>query len=349
MAEYQQSKRARFDCWPGMGILSGVRWGWSELGADSINTVVARIERHRARSLHGLYRLNHAELIRRVLVSYCDRPVATGCEGETGFGVKTVCVDSRSNRRRCNDLSGGVVPELHQTIVAANDEQRVFRVNRLPGRISARGQRPTARHPQCFGVDFAELTLVLDVYVDVAFPVRLGGFRLAFERYIPKRHPLDGINCRSVVSFSAVECEYAFRNGLVQDVIRVASGNFYLSDHLQRLRVEDRYRAAASIAGESTVQIPCQCDSMRLVAFADSHLPNDVAIRIEHHHIRSPGDENSVRPRVGGKVIPAAIAAQEHLLDQMILPGRGILRAACRRNSKDRGHQNCEHTIGEPR
>jgi len=102
-----------------------------KLARHRIDIVILGIQCHRARSLHRLDGLHNAELIRCILVRNCDCAVATRSKSETRSWIEAVGVDAFPDGHGSGNLSVGVIPKFHQSVVAADDEQRMRDVNLL--------------------------------------------------------------------------------------------------------------------------------------------------------------------------------------------------------------------------
>ena len=141
----------------------------------------------------------------------------------------------------------------------------------------------------------------------MTMPVGLRCFRLAAEWHLSYNNPFQRINCCGIIPLPTIESKDPFCERFVHDVIGVASRNFDHTHNVQRTGIEDGHRTAATVAREGEVQVRCKCHSVRFVVFADIHFSYHGAIRIKHHDIRPTANEDSVRRRACGEVIPSAI------------------------------------------
>src|SRR5215471_5443840 len=126
----QQRKRAGFDSGPRVWILRCRRRWRAEFGAHRVNVVIASIERHGPCALHRRDRLDNVEFILRLFTGNSYGAITTRSKCEARSWVIAVGVDSLADGHGPSYSPVGVVPELHQTIVAANDEQGLRLVNR---------------------------------------------------------------------------------------------------------------------------------------------------------------------------------------------------------------------------
>src|SRR5882762_1109816 len=66
-----------------------------------------------------------------------------------------------------------------------------------------------------------------------------------------------------------------------------------------------------------------------------THGAENFAFGIYNHDMRAARKEDAVRHGISGEIVPAALAAQRHLLQQMI--ARALGRGDCRKSHKRRG------------
>ena len=89
------------------------------------------------------------------------------------------------------------------------------------------------------------------------------------------------------------------------------------------------------------MKIGCERDGVGFVGFADVEFADDVSIGVEDHDVVSASDEDVVRRRIDGEIVPSTLAAENDLLEQVILRSAGILRGALGSG------EGCDNPYGE--
>jgi hypothetical protein len=184
----------------------GGRWR-SEVGGHGIDVVVPGVEGHGSCAALRRDCLDYGEFVRRVFMRDRDRAVAAGGERHASRGVEAICIYPLADRDGRNHSPIGVIDHRHHLIVAANKEALVLDVNRQAGGFLAGSQGPGVQHFQGLRIERDELTLVLDVHVDVSVAIGLCKLRLASEWDAAHNFARAGVDCAGVFSAATVETE----------------------------------------------------------------------------------------------------------------------------------------------
>src|SRR5580704_4450951 len=122
-------------------------------------------------------------------------------------------------------------------------------VDRQSGGLFAWRQGPVRFHLKLLRIDRIQLALVFDIDENLALAIANGKLRLSFQFYSPHHHSAGAID-RSRVVAAAIEGEYSFSRGIIQNGVGVVAC-FNLADRLQGLHVKDRDSALAAVADET--------------------------------------------------------------------------------------------------
>jgi serine/threonine protein kinase len=164
-----------------------------------------------------------------------------------------------------------------------------------------------------------ELTLVLDVHVDVSVPIGLRKLRLAAQWDAAHNSASAGVDGAGVFSAATVECEDSFAGGIVEDGVRVFAGQVDPLYDLHLLQVEHIDRVlCAEICG---LEFGSKRDGVGVMRFAD--VGKLLSAGVHHENMISAWDEDVAGGWIDAKIIPAALSAESDLCHQLVVGGVG--------------------------
>src|SRR6266550_7142487 len=161
-------------------------------------------------------------------------------------------------------------------------------IDRESARLFARSEGPAREDREGFRIEDRDLTLVLDVRVDLA-AIADCRLRRAAESYGADYRAIRGVDRRRVGS-AAVEREDALRPRIVENRIRISARNLHDADRNEGFVVEDRHAGIATIAGESTIELGRQSDAMNSRGIRDV-TDDRVTTEIDDHGVSSAREE----------------------------------------------------------
>ena len=290
--------------------------GGPELRGRQVDPVRLGIERHGARAAFGRQRLHHGQRVGRGLFGDGHGAVAAGGEGQAGAGIERVGIDALADRDRGEDLAGRAVQHRHELVAAAEEQAVIGQIDGHAGSLFAGGDGP-ARHDRVrLGVDDGDFALVLEIVVDAA------GRRVDHGEF---RAPVQGDGGDDRAGFggdhggrlaAAVERVEFLLAWIVEHAVGTLVG-VHLGQRLQGLQVDNPSLALAAVAGEAAAEVGCQrhaMDARRVGDFADHRVP----VEVDHDHLGGVADIEAPCAGIDRKVIPAAVAADFDLGDQVV-------------------------------
>ena len=108
---------------------------------------------------------------------------------------------------------------------------------------------------------------------------------------------------------------------------------------LKRLQIEDGDGVVSAIADEAAAQLGRKSDAVNAgeIRNVAAHLQ---CIRVHHHHVAAPGDEQTLTVLVVVEIVPASFAAKLDGIDYLVLflreRGKAAKRAAARNRARIR-------------
>src|SRR4029077_5621243 len=183
----------------------------------------------------------------------------------------------------------------HHLVVASNKEAAVLAIHGQSAGFRARRERPLGFHFQLGGIDGCQFALVFDVDEDFALGVAGGELRLAVELNGAQHFAGGGVDGGRVAAAS-VESEDALGGRIVENGVGIFADLHFLADGLQRVDVEDRDGAFATVAGEAASEVGRQSDAV------DARSVGDVANILAGVEIKNDdvGAARDVKPARAG-------------------------------------------------
>jgi len=245
-------------------------------------------------------------LVGGVLVDDGQCAVAAGGEDVAGGGIEAGSVDAFADGDGSDDLAGSSVGNGENAAAAAGEEAVVGGVDGERRGLLAGGGGPAAEDGSFAGVDFDDFVLVGDVGVDFAVAGGDGVLGLAAEGDVG-----DGLSGGRVNDGGgcgvAVHGEDAVGRGVVEGGVGVFLG-WGTANDLEGLEVEHGDGLVLRGGGEAVGW----SDGGAMGAVDVGYLADELAgVFVDDHEVRAAGDEDVVRGGVGDDVVPAAFAAED--------------------------------------
>src|SRR6266699_6015092 len=157
-------------------------------------------------------------------------------------------------------------------------------IDRETARLFARSKGPVRQDRERLRIEDRDLTLVLDVRVDLA-AIADCRLRRAAESYGTDDRAIRGVD-RGRVGAAAVEREDALRSRIVENRIRISARNLNDPDRSEGFVVEDRHGGIAAVAGESSIELGRESDAVDSRCIRDVS-DDGVTAEIDDHGVSS--------------------------------------------------------------
>ena len=219
-------------------------------------------------------------------------------------------------------------------VVAAEEQPVVFRVHGHAGSLLAGADGPVIDQLVRFRVNHDHFIFVFKIVENQArLGIGLREFRFAAERN--RGHHPGGLGldhrCRLAAPVERVKFPPP---RLVKHGVGIGAG-VRLGKQFQSFQVNERRFVFTPASDHAAAQFRCEGDTVNAGSVGD--FTHDLVLRqVHHNHFRAMRNVKPPGRRIHRQVIPAAVARQGNLLDEMIPVFRPAQRRQCRKNQNRR-------------